>query len=186
LIRVFILADGTERADALAAQLEEDDRFEIAEIDRADVILSAGVPLRRLPARGKPIVGIGTGADEDAPFDDLLKAWLPDGARMEEITTALAAAAGGFTVLTRQQARRALRRASVPVETELESGSLTTREREVLQLMGSGCGNKAIASRLRISANTAKFHVHQIMAKLNAESRTEAVSTAIRRGMITI
>jgi len=180
------VADVSERADALAALLEEDDRFEISEIERADVILAAGVPLRRLPLRGKPVVGIGSAADEDAPFDETLRAWLPAGARIEDIGAALGAAAAGFTLLTRQQARRTFRRASIDERSAAEPETLTARELEVLQLMAAGRGNKAIAAQLKVSANTAKFHVRQIMAKLNAESRTEAVSTAIRQGLVPI
>lgn len=186
MIRVFIVADSSDRADALAALLEEDERFEVSAVERADVILAVGVPLRRLPVRGKPVVGVGSAADEDAPFDDTLKAWLPVNARMEEIGAALAAAVSGFTLLTRQQARRTFRRAPVTEESVAEPEQLTAREQQVLQLMAAGFGNKEIAGRLSVSTNTAKFHVRQIMAKLQAESRTEAVSTAIRRGMIPI
>jgi len=148
--------------------------------------LSAGIPLRRFPLRGKPVVGIGSAADEDAPFGDILKAWLPAGARMEDVAAALAAAAAGFTLLTRQQARRTFRRAPVIERSAAAPEPLTARELEVLQLMAAGCGNKAIAAQLNVSANTAKFHVRQIMAKLNAESRTEAVATAIRQGLVPI
>ena len=61
---------------------------------------------------------------------------------------------------------------------------LTAREREVLQLVAEGIPNKQIAQRLRISEHTVKFHVSAIMAKLNAASRTEAVTTAARRGLL--
>ena len=61
---------------------------------------------------------------------------------------------------------------------------LTPREREVLHLLAAGLGNKEIAGRLAISDHTAKFHVSQILAKLNAASRAEAVSIAMRRGLV--
>jgi len=186
LIRIFIAADTIDRASALAALLEEDDRFEISEIERADVILSAGLPARRIPVRGKPVVGIGDEPDADAPFDDTLKAWLPAESRIEDISASLLAAASGLTVLTRPQARRTFRRAGTADAASMETEQLTAREHEVLLLMAKGYGNKEIAARLRISTNTSKFHVRQILAKLNAESRTEAVSTAIRRGLVPI
>ena len=59
----------------------------------------------------------------------------------------------------------------------------TAREQEVLQMMGAGLANKEIAARLGITLNTAKFHVTQIR-ELNAGSRTEAASIAIRRGLL--
>ena len=186
MIRVFIVADSTERAEAIAAQLEEDGRFEISEIELADVILCAGALLRRLPRRGKPVVGVSAEQDGDAPFDDTLKAWLPFKANLEEVCAAITAAASNLTVLTSQQAKRAFR-GGTPVRNDPERlDPLTAREQEVLQLMAAGLGNKEIAGRLRISPNTAKFHVAQILAKLGADSRTEAVTMAIRRGEVTV
>jgi two-component system, NarL family, response regulator YdfI len=61
---------------------------------------------------------------------------------------------------------------------------LTRREREVLQMLASGLGNKQIAARLSISEHTAKFHVASILGKLGVSSRTEAVSQGIRRGLV--
>jgi two-component system, NarL family, response regulator YdfI len=61
---------------------------------------------------------------------------------------------------------------------------LTRREREVIQMLAGGLGNKEIASRLAISEHTVKFHVASILGKLGAASRTEAVSLGIRRGIV--
>jgi len=61
---------------------------------------------------------------------------------------------------------------------------LTKREREVLQMLGSGLGNKEIAARLAISDHTAKFHVASILGKLGASTRAEAVAIGIRRGLL--
>lgn len=184
MIRIFIVTDSIERTDAMAALLEEDDRFEISGIELADVILCAGVSLRRLPRRGKPVVAVSSENDGDAPFDDTVKAWLPAGASVDEIAATLTAAANGLTILTRAQAKRTFGHpASVDVA---ETESLTVREQEVLQMMAAGLGNKEIAARLRISPNTAKFHVARILAKLGAGSRTEAVSMAMRRGVVAI
>jgi DNA-binding NarL/FixJ family response regulator len=63
---------------------------------------------------------------------------------------------------------------------------MTTRELEVLQLLAQGLPNKVIANRLNISQHTVKFHVAAILAKLNAGSRTEAVTLGARRGLVTI
>lgn len=71
---------------------------------------------------------------------------------------------------------------------EAEAGEivepLTAREREVLQMLAQGRGNKEIAVRLNISEHTVKFHVASILGKLGAATRTEAVSLALRRGLI--
>jgi two-component system, NarL family, response regulator YdfI len=62
--------------------------------------------------------------------------------------------------------------------------ALTPREIEVLGMMVEGWGNKEISTRLSISEHTVKFHVASIMGKLNASSRTEAVTSGIRHGLI--
>lgn len=61
---------------------------------------------------------------------------------------------------------------------------LSERELEVLDLLAEGLSNKLIAHRLSISEHTVKTHVAAIFAKLGASSRTEAVSQAIRRGLV--
>ena len=63
---------------------------------------------------------------------------------------------------------------------------LTGREIEVLHLLAGGASNKAVARALGISAHTAKFHVASILEKLDATSRTEAVTQAIRLGLLTV
>ena len=61
---------------------------------------------------------------------------------------------------------------------------LSERELEVLDVIAEGLSNKLIAHRLGISEHTVKTHVASIFAKLGATSRTEAVSLAIRRGLV--
>lgn len=61
---------------------------------------------------------------------------------------------------------------------------LTPRELEVVRLLAEGLPNKAIARRLGISDHTVKFHINAILGKLGAQSRTEAVTCAIRLGLI--
>jgi DNA-binding NarL/FixJ family response regulator len=63
---------------------------------------------------------------------------------------------------------------------------LTERELEVLRLLAQGMPNKEIAAHLVISERTAKFHVSSIMGKLGATNRTEAVSLAAQRGLISL
>lgn len=64
--------------------------------------------------------------------------------------------------------------------------SMTPREMEVLQLLAEGLTNRAIASRLDVSEHTIKFHVNSILNKLDAQSRTEAVVTGTRLGLIAL
>jgi DNA-binding NarL/FixJ family response regulator len=64
--------------------------------------------------------------------------------------------------------------------------SLTQREVQVLQLVASGCANKAISERLEINEETTKTHVKNILAKLGARDRTHAVSLGLKRGIIAL
>ena len=65
-----------------------------------------------------------------------------------------------------------------------DDAALTPRELEVLALLAEGASNKMIARRLGISVHTAKFHVGQLLDKLDATGRTDAVTQAARLGVI--
>ncbi len=67
---------------------------------------------------------------------------------------------------------------------EDRSRELTSRELEVLQLVAQGRSNRQIAELLYISAKTVSVHVSNILAKLDAASRTEAVALATRKGLL--
>lgn len=60
---------------------------------------------------------------------------------------------------------------------------LSERESEVLRLMTAGQSNKEIASSLSLAVGTVKCHVNSILAKLDADDRTQAVVTALRKGL---
>jgi DNA-binding NarL/FixJ family response regulator len=62
--------------------------------------------------------------------------------------------------------------------------SLSPRERQVLELVAKGKSNKEIASTLGITEATVKCHVSVILGRLNAADRTQAVMTALQRGLI--
>ncbi|MFJ6074589.1 AAA family ATPase [Streptomyces sp. NPDC093065] len=64
------------------------------------------------------------------------------------------------------------------------SAVLTAREQDVLRLLALGHSNRRIGEELFISAKTASVHVSNILAKLNAASRTEAVAVAYRQGLV--
>lgn len=63
--------------------------------------------------------------------------------------------------------------------------SLSSRESEVLRLMALGYNNRQIGVALEIKERTARFHVENILRKLNVNNRTEAVSFAFRNGWLT-
>lgn len=98
------------------------------------------------------------------------------------LQAAIRALREGLLVLDAESARDLPRnRATLPM---LEP--FTARELEVVQLLASGLTNKEIAQRLGITEHTIKFHVNAILGKLGAQTRTEAVVQAARRGIIAI
>jgi DNA-binding CsgD family transcriptional regulator len=62
--------------------------------------------------------------------------------------------------------------------------SITERERQVLRLIADGLSNDEIAQRLRITANTVRSHVRHVLAKLEAETKAEAIATARRESLV--
>jgi two-component system, NarL family, response regulator YdfI len=114
-----------------------------------------------------------------------VRAVLPSDVSPGQLVAALQAAALGLVVLHPREVDAALP-ASSPASPPLAelAEPLTRREREVLQMLASGVGNKEIAAQLAISEHTVKFHVTSILGKLGAASRTEAVALAIRLGLI--
>jgi DNA-binding NarL/FixJ family response regulator len=102
-----------------------------------------------------------------------------------ELVAALHAALEGKTYLTPQLAgevldamQRGPERAADPI------GSLTPRQREVLQLLAEGRSAKQIAASLSISARTVEFHKYQMMETLGLHTNAELIHFAIKNGLV--
>lgn len=100
----------------------------------------------------------------------------------ESLRAASVAVASGLRALDDESFEHVLSRTTG----DLEASPLTRREREVLELVADGLSNKLIAERLGFSEHTAKFHLRSILDKLGADTRTDAVAKAARRGMLTL
>jgi len=104
-----------------------------------------------------------------------------------ELRAAVAALAQGLVVLPPEAARRlAPRRVDGAPGEDEGIEPLTPREREVLELASDGLSNRDVAAALGISEHTVKFHLASVYGKLGAGSRTEAVRSGLRRGLITL
>ena len=103
------------------------------------------------------------------------KGYLLKGASLDEIERAIATLAGGGSYIDPRVASRLV----APT-----SQRLSDREREVLRFVARGQSNKQIATKLRISERTAKFHVTAILNKLGAENRAQAVAIAAEKRLI--
>lgn len=75
-------------------------------------------------------------------------------------------------------------RLSAPSEGQEGNGALTRRELEILQLIATGASTKTMAGRLHVSPATVRNHVQNILSKLGAHSRLEAVASATRQRLL--
>jgi DNA-binding NarL/FixJ family response regulator len=101
---------------------------------------------------------------------------------LDELVAAVRTAAAGEIMVSSDLLARLLNR--LHHQYERPPHDLTTREREILELIAEGLTNGAIAKRLFISVNTVRNHVQSVLAKLEAHSKLEALSVAIREGLI--
>jgi DNA-binding NarL/FixJ family response regulator len=164
---------------------------------RVDVVLADALRSGQLVdwhARhtGIIVIVLADQADSDLAVEALhagAAAVLPRAVDGAELAAAIEAASRGFAILPRDVLAVLMDAQSVetgepPVSAGLGAIPLTARELEVLAAMADGASNKAIARRLGISFHTAKFHVAAILAKLDADSRTEAVAKAAHLGLV--
>ncbi len=98
-----------------------------------------------------------------------------------ELAQAIRAAHAGRPTLAPEAAQVLINAAT---RTDADDTGLTERELEVLRLMVDGLTNPEIAKKLFVSRSTVKFHVSNILMKLGASSRTEAVSMAIHNRLV--
>jgi DNA-binding NarL/FixJ family response regulator len=101
---------------------------------------------------------------------------------VDEVTAAVRAAAAGESVISPELLARLLPRFGRG--SPQPADELTEREREVLGLVAEGLPNAAIAERLVVSVHTVRNHIASLSAKLGAHSKLEALSIAVRRGLL--
>ncbi len=107
----------------------------------------------------------------------------------EQVINAVRGVVAGETVLSRsvsqQVIKHALRHITKPIA--LDAGEkITRRELEILRLAAIGMSNKDMSQRLELSERTVKGYLAEVFSKLNVGSRTEAVITALRAGILTL
>ncbi|HET9221809.1 MAG TPA: response regulator transcription factor [Roseiflexaceae bacterium] len=109
------------------------------------------------------------------------RGYLLKDASADDLLDAIRAVHQGRTLLAPEVAERLVAGVSATAPEPL-----TARELEVLTLLGQGCSNGEIADTLTIAPRTVKVHVQNILGKLGANNRTEAVSIAVRQKLISL
>src|SRR5947209_6374619 len=193
-----------EEALRLALELAPDILLldlEMPVIDGVETIRRLHQQFRQGPLNGKqscPRIIVFTAFDNDERIIAALEAgangYLLKGAPREEIFNAIRVTMQGGSLLQpviaskllRHMGQHPLARSTASDLSQPLYEALTERELEVLSLLAQGMPNKEIAAHLTISERTAKFHVSSIMGKLGATNRTEAVSLAAQKGLITL
>ena len=125
-----------------------------------------------------------TGSDEPPALRAALAAgcvgYLEKSSAPERLAAAIRSAAAGQTVISSEHLDRLRKEGAA----RLAQGELTARELDVLQRMGEGLSNQAIADCLFLSVNTVRSHAQTILEKLGAHSKLEAVTVARRHGLL--
>jgi two-component system, NarL family, response regulator YdfI len=204
MTRVFVVAESRRARERLEEALESADlqvagaapdleRIRGADLTGVDVMLTQtgheapGEVLENVEESGAlEATRVALLTDDSTPVfvNQALRAGvrgiLPPEVGGNQLSAAIRAIAQGLVVLypSEDLVSRQIGLQEYAVET------LTPREKEVLQMLGLGKSNKEIAARLKISEHTVKFHVASVLGKLGAATRTEAVSLAMRRGLI--
>jgi two-component system, NarL family, response regulator YdfI len=203
VLRAAVVAEAPLVRAGLRASLEQAGGFEVVAAAASLHELHATEPtaldviVAELQESAEDALG-GHGAEGMPPLVLLLEAdgspaeWLTDGITLlpkdasgSHIAAAAVAAASGLVATSKALMAEALRYARTPASSAASMHErLTAREAQVLEGLAQGLGNRAIAESLHISTHTAKFHVAQIIAKLDATSRAHAVAKALRAGLL--
>jgi len=179
-------AQDGEEAVAMVSRLQPD----VVLMDIAMPKLN-GIDATRIIKKESPATSvlILTAYDDDQYIFALLDAgaagYLLKNVRGEELAQAVRAVAEGESVLHPAIAAKVFKRytrSDQAVDEEIEP--LTDRESEVLAIAARGLSNKMIARELSLSDRTVQVHLSNIFGKLGVASRTEAVITALRRGLL--
>ena len=124
--------------------------------------------------------------------DDQVFASLKAGARgyvhkdaaPETIIAAVRAASQGETSLPAIMTTRVVERLTAVMQREADPDTLTERELVTLRYMAEGMPYKAIAAKLNVTTHTVQYHVTNILHKLHAENRGQAVAAAVQKGIL--
>ncbi len=208
MTRVLVIASSPIVRAGLETVLREDPRFAVLATPgagssaarirdaRPDVLLIEIALADKLPAQAfmrddaPPTVLLADHlgrAELRRALHSSVRAVLPRDATGPEIMAAVEGVAVGLAVLSSEDMDALLPTTAEAASADFIPGeALSSRELEVLTMLAEGMGNKEVATRLKISEHTVKFHVSSILGKLRVTTRGEAVARGVREGLIVI
>jgi DNA-binding NarL/FixJ family response regulator len=177
-------AETGDRALALAKQLHPDVVLMDMLMPQMDGISATAAIRSELPET--EVIAL-TSVLDDSSVVGAVKAgaigYLLKDTKADELCRAIKAAAAGQVQLSPQAAARLVREVRAP---DVAPATFTERENDVLRLLAAGKANKEIAVDLMIGEKTVKTHVSSILAKLGAQSRTQAALYAAQNGLVSL
>lgn len=204
MIRILIADDHPVVRAGLRSVVESQDDFTVvgeaatgedavrrAALDQPDLVLmdlqmpgeGGAAATRKISQLPSPHVMIlttyGTDADVLSGLEAGAVGYMLKDAPPDVLFDAIRSAAVGETVLAPTVASRLVDRVRHPAR-----AALSSRELEVLEAVAEGLANRAIARRLHLSEATVKTHLVHVFAKLDVDTRTAAVATAVERALI--
>lgn len=182
-VQLVGLASNGAEALELAGQTDPD----VVILDLRMPVMDGVEALRRMQSAGlRTSVLVLTMYDNDEMLEEALRAgargFLLKGAGQHDIERALESVASGEAVFGSGVADVVLARLSNKLVGRRAFPQLTAREHEVLELLAQGCGNQQLARKLFLSPKTVRNHVSNILAKIGAPDRAQAVVAAREAG----
>ncbi len=179
-----VVGTATTVADCLRLAAEHAPDVVVTELRLGDADGLEATRRLRAASPGINVVVLTTNLDEGAltrALDAGCSGFVTKRARLEELITAIRAAASGTTTFPRDMVDRLMRQGGLGRRARAE---LSARELEVLRLLAAGRSTTTIADELGLSVHTTRNHVRNLMTKLGAHSRLDAVVIAARSGLI--
>ncbi len=179
---IDVVATGANAADALRLAATERPDVLILDLELGGASGLDAIPRVKAASPATRIVIFSAYAGEErvaTAFERGADSYVLKGTSSDELVAVVRAVAGGGTLIPPEIAAQLARAVRQP-----RRDRLTQREREILALLAEGLSNRAAGQRLGITERTVKFHVGEILARLGASNRAQAVAIAKARGIV--
>lgn len=180
--QIDVVATGTDADDAIAIAREHAPDVLILDLELGGRSGLDAIPGVKAASDATRIIVFSAYAGEErvsTAFERGADSYVLKGTSSDELVAVVRAVAAGGTLIPAEIAAQLARAVRQP-----RRDRLTEREREIVALLAEGLSNRAAGERLGITERTVKFHVGEILARLGASNRAQAVAIAKARGIV--